>query len=139
ADLAETSHYQGPSYYDPASGQFKLLGREDVGPNGYSGWAGGYSGWAGGYSGWAGGYSGWAGGYSGWAGGYSGWAGGYSGWAGGYSGWAGGYSGWAGSYGSSATALQYANLAGVPAGTRSVSNVEDIETEPSRDGQSGGG
>ncbi|MBI3359929.1 MAG: S8 family serine peptidase [Chloroflexi bacterium] len=139
ADLAGTSHYQGPSYYDPASGQFKLLGREDVGPNGYSGWAGGYSGWAGGYSGWAGGYSGWAGGYSGWAGGYSGWAGGYSGWAGGYSGWAGGYSGWAGSYGSSATALQYANLAGVPAGTRSVSNVEDIETEPSRDGQSGGG
>jgi serine protease AprX len=99
ADLADPEGgYEGFSYYDEESGEFRLQDDPGTWPGGYSTWAGGYSTWAGGYSTWAGGYSTWAGGYSTWAGGYSTWAGGYSTWAGGYSTWAGGYSTWAGGY-----------------------------------------
>lgn len=60
ADLAGTVHYEGYSYYDEATGTFKLQG--------YGSWAGGYGSWAGGYGSWAGGYGSWAGGYGSWAG-----------------------------------------------------------------------
>jgi serine protease AprX len=114
ADLAGTQHYQGFSYYDEESGEFRLHGEfyedwtggygawaGDYEPytGGYGAWAGGYGAWAGGYGAWAGGYGAWAGGYGAWAGGYGAWAGGYGAWAGGNETWAGGYGAWAGGYG----------------------------------------
>jgi subtilisin family serine protease len=107
------SHYEGYSYFDESTGQFRLRGNfndwtggygawaGDYGPwtGGYGAWAGGYGAWAGGYGAWAGGYGAWAGGYGAWAGGYGAWAGGYGAWAGGYGAWAGGYGAWAGGYG----------------------------------------
>jgi serine protease AprX len=105
ADLADPeSGYEGYTYYDEETGEFRLQDDPGDWPDGYSNWngqytplTGGYGAWTGGYSAWAGGYSAWAGGFSAWAGGFSAWAGGFSAWAGGYSAWAGGYSAWAGS------------------------------------------
>ena len=91
ADLAGEEHYEGYSYFDEESGEFRLRGD-------YSDWAGGYGAWAGEYGPWTGGYGAWAGGYGAWAGGYGAWAGGYGAWAGGYGAWAGGYGAWAGSF-----------------------------------------
>jgi subtilisin family serine protease len=98
-DLKGKQHYQGYSYYDKDSGQFRLQGEFSSWAGGYGAWAGGYGAWAGGYGAWAGGYGAWAGGYGAWAGGYGAWAGGYGAWAGGYGAWAGGYGAWAGGYG----------------------------------------
>jgi serine protease AprX len=100
ADIAGTQHYEGYSYYDETTGQFRLRGDFSNWTGGYGSWAGGYGSWAGGYGSWAGGYGSWAGGYGSWAGGYGSWAGGYGSWAGGYGSWAGGYGSWAGGYGS---------------------------------------
>ena len=100
ADIAGTQHFEGYSYYDEVTGQFRLRGNYGSWAGGYGSWAGGYGSWAGGYGSWAGGYGSWAGGYGSWAGGYGSWAGGYGSWAGGYGSWAGGYGSWAGGYGS---------------------------------------
>jgi serine protease AprX len=110
ADLAGSTHYEGFSYYDEASGEFRLKGEYGNWAGGYGNWAGGYGNWAGGYGNWAGGYGNWAGGYGNWAGGYGNWAGGYGNWAGGYGNWAGGYGNWAGGYGNWAGG--YGNWAG---------------------------
>ena len=98
-DLAGDVHYEGFSYYDAETGEFRLRGEFSDWTGGYGAWAGGYGAWAGGYGAWAGGYGAWAGGYGAWAGGYGAWAGGYGAWAGGYGAWAGGYGAWAGGYG----------------------------------------
>jgi serine protease AprX len=95
ADLAGTQHFEGYSYFDETSGEFRLKGELNT--------------WDGGYGSWAGGYGSWAGGYGSWAGGYGSWAGGYGSWAGGYGSWAGGYGSWAGAYGKSEFASQFAN------------------------------
>ncbi len=103
ADLAGDLHYEGFTYYDEASGEYRLRGEYTNWTGGYGAWAGGYDAWTGswtsGYGAWAGGYGAWAGGYGAWAGGYGAWAGGYGAWAGGYGAWAGGYGAWAGGYG----------------------------------------
>jgi serine protease AprX len=106
ADIANIEHFEGFSYFDDASGEFRLRGEYADWAGGYGAWAGdyepyvgGYGAWAGGYGAWAGGYGAWAGGYGAWAGGYGAWAGGYGAWAGGYGAWAGGYGAWAGGYG----------------------------------------
>jgi len=99
ADLSGGQHFEGFSYYDETSGEFRLRGEFSDWTGGYGAWAGGYGAWAGGYGAWAGGYGAWAGGYGAWAGGYGAWAGGYGAWAGGYGAWAGGYGAWAGGYG----------------------------------------
>ena len=99
ADMSGDQHYEGFSYYDETSGEFRLRGEFSDWTGGYGAWAGGYGAWAGGYGAWAGGYGAWAGGYGAWAGGYGAWAGGYGAWAGGYGAWAGGYGAWAGGYG----------------------------------------
>ena len=99
ADISGEIHYEGYSYYDESTGQFRLKGDFSDWTGGYGAWAGGYGAWAGGYGAWAGGYGAWAGGYGAWAGGYGAWAGGYGAWAGGYGAWAGGYGAWAGGYG----------------------------------------
>jgi serine protease AprX len=99
ADLADEEHYEGYSYFDAETGQFRLRGDYSDWTGGYGAWAGQYGPWTGGYGAWAGGYGAWAGGYGAWAGGYGAWAGGYGAWAGGYGAWAGGYGAWAGGYG----------------------------------------
>ena len=99
ADISGDGHFEGFSYYDQASGEFRLRSEFSDWAGGYGAWAGGYGAWAGGYGAWAGGYGAWAGGYGAWAGGYGAWAGGYGAWAGGYGAWAGGYGAWAGGYG----------------------------------------
>jgi serine protease AprX len=98
-DLDGKIHYEGFSYYNAETGEFRLKGEYSAWNGGYGAWAGGYGAWAGGYGAWAGGYGAWAGGYGAWAGGYGAWAGGYGAWAGSYGAWAGGYGAWAGGYG----------------------------------------
>ncbi len=100
SDIAGVQHYEGYSYYDPATGLFSLRGTYGSWAGGYGSWAGTYGSWAGGYGSWAGAYGSWAGAYGSWAGGYGSWAGAYGSWAGGYGSWAGGYGSWAGGYGS---------------------------------------
>jgi hypothetical protein len=99
ADIADDEHYEGYTYFDEESGEFRLRGEYENWAGGYGAWAGDYGPWIGGYGAWAGGYGAWAGGYGAWAGGYGAWAGGYGAWAGGYGAWAGGYGAWAGGYG----------------------------------------
>ena len=99
ADLAGEEHYEGWTYFDVESGEFRLRDEFSDWTGGYGAWAGEYGPWTGGYGAWAGGYGAWAGGYGAWAGGYGAWAGGYGAWAGGYGAWAGGYGAWAGGYG----------------------------------------
>ena len=60
ADLNGTQHFEGFSYFDEATGTFRLHGFEAE-TGGYGSWAGGYGSWAGGYGSWAGGYGVWAG------------------------------------------------------------------------------
>ncbi len=98
-DLADEEHYEGYTYFDVETGEFRLRGDYADWTGGYGAWAGEYGPWTGGYGAWAGGYGAWAGGYGAWAGGYGAWAGGYGAWAGGYGAWAGGYGAWAGGYG----------------------------------------
>ena len=99
ADLSGEEHFEGWTYFDVESGEFRLRGEYADWTGGYGAWAGEYGPWTGGYGAWAGGYGAWAGGYGAWAGGYGAWAGGYGAWAGGYGAWAGGYGAWAGGYG----------------------------------------
>lgn len=99
ADLAGTQHYEGYSYYDEATGQFKLRGEFANWDGGYWAWEGGYGLWSGGYGLWSGGYGLWSGGYGLWSGGYGLWSGGYGLWSGGYGLWSGGYGLWSGGYG----------------------------------------
>ncbi|HEX6384121.1 MAG TPA: S8 family peptidase [Anaerolineae bacterium] len=62
ADLADPENgYEGYSYYDVTSQEFRLWEDPGTGPGGYTSWAGGYTSWAGGYTSWAGGYTSWAG------------------------------------------------------------------------------
>ncbi len=99
ADITDEEHYEGFTYFDAETGEFRLRGEYADWAGGYGAWAGEYGPWTGGYGAWAGGYGAWAGGYGAWAGGYGAWAGGYGAWAGGYGAWAGGYGAWAGGYG----------------------------------------
>ena len=99
ADLAGEQHYEGWTFFDVETGEFRLRDEFADWTGGYGAWAGEYGPWTGGYGAWAGGYGAWAGGYGAWAGGYGAWAGGYGAWAGGYGAWAGGYGAWAGGYG----------------------------------------
>jgi serine protease AprX len=110
AELAGQVHYEGFSYFDEASGEFRLRGEYQDWTGGYGNWAGAYGNWAGGYGNWAGAYGNWAGAYGNWAGGYGNWAGAYGNWAGAYGNWAGAYGNWAGAYGNWAGG--YGNWAG---------------------------
>jgi serine protease AprX len=113
ADLADEQHYEGFSYFDAETGEFRLRGDYSDWTGGYGAWAGEYGPWTGGYGAWAGGYGAWAGGYGAWAGGYGAWAGGYGAWAGGYGAWAGGYGAWAGHDGAWAGSFPDQGVAGI--------------------------
>jgi serine protease AprX len=113
ADLNGDIHYEGFSYYDEATGTFRM--HDDYGnwaggfgtwagdynpyTGGFGTWAGGFGTWAGGFGTWAGGFGTWAGGFGTWAGGFGTWAGGFGTWAGGFGTWAGGFGTWAGGFG----------------------------------------
>ncbi len=99
ADIAGQQHYEGYSYYDEATGTFRLRGDFGTWAGTYGTWAGTYGTWAGTYGTWAGTYGTWAGTYGTWAGTYGTWAGTYGTWAGTYGTWAGTYGTWAGTYG----------------------------------------
>jgi serine protease AprX len=99
ADLAGTQHYEGFSYYDETTGQFRLRGDFGDWAGGYGTWSGGYGTWSGGYGTWSGSYGTWSGGYGTWSGGYGTWSGGYGTWSGGYGTWSGGSGTWSGGYG----------------------------------------
>ncbi len=90
ADLAGQTHYEGYSYYDTATGQYRLRPPYNTLNDGYGVWSGGYGVWSGGYGVWSGGYGVWSGGYGVWSGGYGVWSGGYGVWSGGYGVWSGG-------------------------------------------------
>ncbi len=99
ADLAGRRHFEGFSYYDEESGEYRLRGDFSDWAGGYGAWSGGYGAWSGGYGAWSGGYGAWSGGYGAWSGGYGAWSGGYGAWSGGYGAWSGGYGAWSGGYG----------------------------------------
>ncbi len=109
ADLKGKTHYEGYSFYDTSSGQFKLKPPYDTWANGYGVWSGGYGVWSGGYGVWSGGYGVWSGGYGVWSGGYGVWSGGYGVWSGGYGVWSGGYGVWSGGYGVWSGSVPWAN------------------------------
>jgi serine protease AprX len=133
ADLADDEHYEGYTYFDAETGQFRLRGDFSNWTGGYGAWAGDYGPWTGGYGAWAGGYGAWAGGYGAWAGGYGAWAGGYGAWAGGYGAWAGGYGAWAGGYGAWAGGYgAWAGHDGAWAGSfpdQGIAGISDLDAE----------
>lgn len=115
ADLAGTIHYEGYSYFDDATGTFRLY-------DPYADWGGGYGTWDGNYyaavggkgtwlggkgawlgTTWASGKGAWLGGKGAWLGsttwtsGKGAWLGGKGAWLGGYTAWAGGKGAWLGS------------------------------------------
>jgi serine protease AprX len=94
ADLAGTAHYEGWSFFDPTTNEFRIRG------DGYNSWSGGYNSWSGGYNSWSGGYNSWSGGTTNWSGGFNSWSDGYNSWSGGYNSWSGGYNSWSGGYNS---------------------------------------
>jgi len=123
ADLAGQQHYEGFSYYDEATGAFRLRGEFGAWDSTYGTWAGTYGTWAGTYGTWAGTYGTWAGTYGTWAGTYGTWAGTYGTWAGTYGTWAGGYTNWAGTYGA------WAGAYGDPSFVASFTNPETADAD----------
>ena len=123
ADLAGQQHYEGFSYYDEATGAFRLRGEFGAWDSTYGTWAGTYGTWAGTYGTWAGTYGTWAGTYGTWAGTYGTWAGTYGTWAGTYGTWAGGYTNWAGTYGT------WAGAYGDPSFVASFTNPETADAD----------
>ncbi len=106
ADLAGR-HYEGYSYYDEATGTYRLydpFGDWDGGygtwNGGHGSWIGGHGSWIGEYGLWTGGHGSWIGGHGSWIGGHGSWIGGHGSWIGGHGSWIGGYTTWAGGHGS---------------------------------------
>ncbi len=99
ADIAGTQHYEGFSYYDETTGEFRLRGDFQNWTGKYGNWSGTYGNWSGGYGNWSGKYGNWSGGFSDWAGKYGNWSGGYGNWSGDFGSWPGRYGNWSGGYG----------------------------------------
>ena len=97
ADFGGTQHYEGYSYYDNTTGEFRLRGDLESLTNRFGVWAGDYGTWTGRFGVWAGRFGVWAGRFGVWAGNYDVWAGRFGVWAGGFGVWAGGYDAWTGS------------------------------------------
>jgi serine protease AprX len=99
ADIAGTQHYEGFSYYNEETGEYRLRGEFQDWTGKYGNWSGTYGNWSGGYGNWSGHYGNWSGGFTDWAGKYGNWSGGYGNWSGHYGNWSGGYGNWSGGYG----------------------------------------
>ncbi len=114
ADLAGTIHYEGYSYYDEATGMYRLYEPFSEWDGGYGAWDGTRGSWSGTRGSWSGTRGSWSGDYGAWAGtrgswsgtrgSWSGTRGSWSGTRGSWSGtrgsWSGGYTTWAGTRGS---------------------------------------
>jgi serine protease AprX len=98
-DLAGTVHYEGYSYYDETTGQFRLRGDFSDWSGGYWAWDGGFGAWSGGFGAWSGGFGAWSGGFGAWSGGFGAWSGGFGAWSGGFGAWSGGFGAWSGGFG----------------------------------------
>ena len=99
ADLAGKTHYEGFTYYDEATGTFRLYDQLADSDPGYFTWAGARGTWAGARGTWAGARGTWAGARGTWAGARGTWAGDYLAWAGARGTWAGARGTWAGARG----------------------------------------
>ena len=114
ADLNGTTHYEGFSYYDAVSGQFKLRAPYDslntsyVDWNGsytsygswsdsYGSWSDSYGSWSDSYGSWSDSYGSWSDSYGSWSDSYGSWSDSYGSWSDGYLAWAGGLTAWTGS------------------------------------------
>jgi serine protease AprX len=98
-DLAGLAHYEGYSYYDDLTGEFRLRGGFGNWSGGYGNWSGGYGNWSGGFGNWSGSFGNWSGGFGNWSGGYGNWSGGFGNWSGGFGNWSGGFGNWSGGFG----------------------------------------
>ena len=98
ADIAGVQHYEGHSYFDAATGTFRIRGYEDM-TNHFGTWTGGWGAWADGWGAWADGWGAWADGWGAWADGWGAWADGWGAWADGWGAWADGWGAWAGGFG----------------------------------------
>ena len=99
ADFGGTQHYEGYSYYDNTTGQFRLRGDLESLTNRFGVWAGDYGTWTGRFGVWAGRFGVWAGRFGVWAGNYDVWASRFGVWAGRFGVWAGRFGVWAGGFG----------------------------------------
>jgi len=116
ADLAGTTHYEGFSYYDAATGQFKLQPPFDSLDTSYVNWSGGYSAlsgsygsWSDSYGSWSDSYGSWSDSYGSWSDSYGSWSDSYGSWSDSYGSWSDGYTAWAGSYGSWSDSVPWAD------------------------------
>ena len=98
-DLAGTVHYEGYSYFDEASGEYRLLGSFGNWSGGYGNWSGSYGNWSGSYGNWSGSFGNWSGGFGNWSSGFGNWSGGFGNWSGGFGNWSGGFGNWSGGFG----------------------------------------
>ncbi|HEY3344414.1 MAG TPA: S8 family serine peptidase [Anaerolineaceae bacterium] len=117
ADLAGKSHYEGFSYYDTQSGQFRLRNDDGNTTAGFGAWSGGFGAWSGGFGAWSGGFGAWSGGFGAWSGatswdgGFGAWSGGFGAWSGGFGAWSGGFGAWSGGFGAWSGSEPWANTA----------------------------
>jgi serine protease AprX len=149
ADLAGNQHYEGFSYYDENTQQFRLRGDDENSTAGFGAWSGGFGAWSGGFGAWSGGFGAWSGGFGAWSGstawdgGFGAWSGGFGAWSGGFGAWSGGFGAWSGGFGAWSGSEPWANSAiadpafvqnfldGVPANlTTSTTSVNNWVDEP---------
>jgi len=98
-DLAGTIHYEGYSYYDEETGEYRLLGS-------YGNWSGGYGNWSGSYGNWSGSYGNWSGSFGNWSGRFGNWSGGFGNWSGSFGNWSGRFGNWSGGFGNWSSSLE---------------------------------
>ncbi len=105
-------HYEGFSYFDTDSGEFRLcsippaFNQEDgtftcaepseVTLDGFGAWSGRFGAWSGGFGAWSGRFGAWSGGFGAWSGRFGAWSGGFGAWSGGFGAWSGGFGAWSG-------------------------------------------
>ena len=149
SDLAGSKHYEGYSYYDPASGSFRLRGDYTGMTGGFANWNGSYSPgtgaigtwsgaigtWSGAIGTWAGAIGTWSGAIGTWSGAIGTWSGAIGVWSGGFTTWAGGSNAWTGSEpwsGRETTQAGFVNKfkAGTPVESSSMISTSQWVKEP---------
>jgi serine protease AprX len=99
ADLAGEQHYEGYTYFDEETGQFKLLGEYNTWDGKFGAWSGDYGTWTGKFGAWSGNYGAWSGKFGAWSGNVGAWSGKFGAWSGKFGAWSGGYGAWSGKFG----------------------------------------
>ncbi len=93
ADLAGTTHYEGYSYYDAASGLFRLRDEN------FNSWGSSFGTWSGSFGTWSGSFGTWSGSFGTWSGSFGTWSGSFGTWSGSFGTWSGSFGTWSGSFG----------------------------------------